>query len=619
MKTFYGVLIGVLILATSVSTLAAGYPAREIDRAEKAIEKAIEAGAPRNCPDLFAQALKKLLAAIEAADVKKDYAKAKTLANEARKLADKARKYKPRKPQNEQEGIRSLKRLSFSYSAASQSLPHVASIMPGQESMDWGDSNTETYNRIYEDRFVTVKNKPLSTFSVDVDTASYANVRRFLANGQMPPKDAVRIEELINYFNYDFPQPKGSDPFSVNVEIASCPWYPDHRLARIGLKGKMLEANERPASNLVFLLDVSGSMGTEKKLPLLKKAFQLLVKQLGSNDRVAIVVYAGASGLILDSTACCERAEKHILASLNRLSAGGSTNGGSGIELAYKIAQENFIQGGVNRVILATDGDFNIGITNQGDLIRMIEEKAKGGVFLTVLGFGMGNYKDSTLEKLADKGNGNYAYIDTFKEARKVFVDQLNSNLVTIAKDVKIQIEFNPAVVQAYRLIGYENRRLNAEDFKDDTKDAGEVGAGHMVTALYQIVPIGHEIGVSEATDVDTLKYQQPSDDSMVSNSDEMMTVKLRYKKRDSEKSQLITVPVKDEGQGYDMASGDFKFVTSVAQFGLLLRDSKYKFGSTYNNVIEIAGNNKGKDTYGYRSEFIGMVRNAMALKKEIK
>ena len=631
MRKIHLLIVVFIIAGLAAVSLAAQYPAKEIKAAERAIDEAKNAGAPSTCPDLFSLAMKKLLAAIEAADVEKNYEKAKALAIEAKALANKAKNCQSPELKESEDALktgmppppppsimpaaaggktmksRSPKKLgNFSFSGAPAPRPSEGAP---------GDFNTEAYDRIYENKFFTVGNKPLSTFSIDVDTASYSNMRRFLNNGNLPPKDAVRIEEMINYFSYDYPQPKGADPFSVNVEIASCPWQPDHRLARIGLKGKVLDVGKRPASNLVFLLDVSGSMGNPNKLPLLRQAFKLLVKQLGPKDRVAIAVYAGASGLILDSTACSEKAKKYIIESLDHLKAGGSTNAGSGIQLAYKVAQDNFIKGGVNRVILATDGDFNVGVTNQGDLIRMIEKKAKNGVFLTVLGFGMGNYKDSTLEKIADKGNGNYAYIDSFKEARKVFVDQLNSNLVTIAKDVKIQIEFNPALVKAYRLIGYENRILKAEDFNDDKKDAGEIGAGHTVTALYQIVPVGKKIGVKEGTDVDELKYQKGKGLTNASKSGEMMTVKLRYKKPDGDKSKLIKVPVQDGGKSFGDASLDFKFASSVAQFGLLLRDSKYKFNSSYNAVIEVGDGAKGKDQFGYRREFIDLVRNAKAVK----
>ncbi|MDP6636608.1 MAG: VWA domain-containing protein, partial [Phycisphaerae bacterium] len=392
--------------------------------------------------------------------------------------------------------------------------------------------NTETYDRIVDNAFKLVADHPLSTFSTDVDTASYANVRRFLAHNQLPPPGAVRIEEMINYFTYSYDQPtsRSPHPFAVHAEAASCPWEPKHRLVRIALKGRELDPAKRPPSNLVFLLDVSGSMGSHNKLPLVKAAMKMLVEQLGEGDRVAIVVYAGASGLVLDSTSC-DRKER-IISALDKLQAGGSTNGGAGIELAYSVAISNFIKGGTNRVILATDGDFNIGTTNNSELIRLIEKKASSGVFLSVLGFGMGNYKDGRMEKLADKGNGNYAYIDTESEARKVLVREMCGTLVTIAKDVKIQVEFNPAEVTAYRLIGYENRILNKEDFNNDKKDAGDIGAGHTVTALYQIVPAGQKVNVPG---VDKLKYSSNTTPSAAADSGEMMTVKLRYKKPDGD------------------------------------------------------------------------------------
>jgi len=466
--------------------------------------------------------------------------------------------------------------------------------------------NREAYDRIVDNPFVSAALKPLSTFSIDVDTASYSNVRRFLTQNQRPPKDAVRIEELVNYFSYDYPQPDGEHPFSVNLEVAGCPWKSNHRLIRIGLKGREIAAEDSPASNLVFLLDVSGSMGTANKLPLLKQAMRMLVDRLTENDRVAIVVYAGASGLVLPSTGGERRAD--ILAALDRLTSGGSTNGGAGIELAYRTATENFIEGGVNRVILATDGDFNVGTTSQGDLTRLIEEKAKTGVFLTVLGFGMGNYQDARLESLADKGNGNYAYIDTIREAQKVLVDQMKGTLITIAKDVKIQIDFNPAKVNAYRLIGYENRILAARDFNDDTKDAGEIGAGHTVTAFYEIVPAGVEI---DLPDVTPSKYVKPAESATGSDSPELLTARLRYKAPDGDTSKLIEVPVTDHGTSYAGASGDFKFGASVAAFGMILRDSPHKGTTTLDAVLELADEGKGKDVHGYRAEFLQLVAKA--------
>lgn len=472
-----------------------------------------------------------------------------------------------------------------------------------------GQFESETYARIRDNLFHSVTENPLSTFSIDVDTASYANVRRFLLQGSLPPKDAVRIEEMLNYFTYDYPQPKRGEPFSVNVEVAGCPWDGDHRLVRIGLKGREVPAAKRPPSNLVFLVDVSGSMQPANKLPLLKRALKMLVQQLGENERVAIVVYAGSSGLVLPST-CCDQRQK-VLDALDRLESGGSTNGGEGIQRAYAVAQENFIKGGINRVILCTDGDFNVGVTNHGDLTRLIEEKARGGVFLTVLGFGMGNLKDSTMEKLADKGNGNYAYIDSLHEARKVLVEQMNGTLVTIAKDVKVQVEFNPAQVSAYRLIGYENRLLRKEDFNDDTKDAGEIGAGHTVTALYEIVPPGRALA---SPAVDPLKYQKPARPSPEPASKELLTVKLRYKQPDGDKSSLIERPVTDKGAGYAAASRDFKFAAAVAAFGMVLRDSPHKGSATLDGVLELADEGRGPDRSGYRTEFLSLVKKAQAL-----
>jgi Ca-activated chloride channel family protein len=470
--------------------------------------------------------------------------------------------------------------------------------------------NTEAYDRIEDNPFLQATQSPLSTFSIDVDTASYAVVRRFLQGGTLPPKDAVRIEEMLNYFSYNYPVPSEEGPFSASVEVAQAPWALEHRLVRIGLKGRELEMEQRPSSNLVFLLDVSGSMQPANKLPLLKNAMRLLVDRLGEKDRVAIVVYAGASGLVLPSTSSDQKGE--ILAALENLRAGGSTNGGSGIRLAYQTAVSNFITGGVNRVILATDGDFNVGTTNQGDLTRLIEDNAKSGVFLTVLGFGMGNYKDSTLEKLADMGNGNYAYIDTINEARKVLVDEINSTLVTIAKDVKIQIEFNPLQVSAYRLIGYENRLLRKEDFNDDTKDAGEIGAGHTVTALYEIVPAGRGVQIPG---VDPLKYQTPMGTTDVAQSGELLTLKLRYKRPDGETSRLLEFPVRDGDKAYSQASQDFKFAAAVASFGMILRQSPYQGNGTLAAVLELAQEGKGSDPHGYREEFLELVKQAIELR----
>ena len=483
---------------------------------------------------------------------------------------------------------------------------------PGEEKPE-SPHNTEAYDRIVDNPFIRVAHEPLSTFSIDVDTASYANVRRFLTQGMMPPKDAVRIEELVNYFDYAYEPPTGDEPFSVNVEIAGCPWSPEHRLARIGLKGKEIKQDKRPPANLVFLLDVSGSMNGPAKLPLLKSAMRLLVEKLGENDRVAIVVYAGAEGLALRSTSCDHKEE--ILSALEQLQPHGSTNGGAGITLAYQIAVQNFIAGGTNRVILCTDGDFNVGVTSQGELTRLIEDKAKSKVFLSVLGFGAGNLKDSTMEKLADKGNGNYAYIDTLQEAGKLLVEQMSGTLITIAKDVKIQIEFNPAKVGAYRLIGYENRILAAQDFNDDKKDAGEIGAGHTVTALYELIPPGKEGAVPS---VDALKYAKPSDSPTDAAdkpaSRESFTVKLRYKAPEGDSSQKIERGVIDDGQDFAQATGDFRFASAVAAFGMLLRESPHRGAATYDAVQELAEASRGNDEAGYRKEFLELVRKARGL-----
>jgi Ca-activated chloride channel family protein len=478
-----------------------------------------------------------------------------------------------------------------------------------RETLAEAEHNTEAYDKITDNPFFRAAVEPLSTFSIDVDTASYSNVRRYLSENRLPPKDAVRIEELLNYFPYhDAPPSSASaDPFAVHIEIAGCPWNARHRLARIGVAAKPIDQPRRPASNLVFLVDVSGSMNEPNKLPLVQWSLERLVEQLAENDQVALVVYAGASGLVLPSTSCVHKTE--ILDAIERLRAGGSTNGGAGIQLAYDIAAQNFIKRGTNRVILATDGDFNVGVTYHGDLIRLIEAKAKSGVFLSVLGYGMGNIKDSTLEQLADKGNGHYAYIDSQREAYKVLVEEMGSTLITVAKDVKIQVEFNPARVGAYRLIGYENRIMAHQDFNDDTKDAGEVGAGHHVTALYELVPPGEEAGLPG---VDPLKYQKRGQSSGSSN--ESLTVKLRYKEPEGDKSKLIEIGVADKGQSFADSSPDLKFATAVAGFGMLLRDSAYKGSLTYSGVLEIAEPMLGDDPSGYRKEFIAAVRIAQQL-----
>ncbi len=464
-------------------------------------------------------------------------------------------------------------------------------------------SSNERYARIEENPFLEASRAPLSTFSIDVDTAAYANVRRYLNDGQMPPKDAVRIEELVNYFEYDYPQPIGNQPFSVTTEAATAPWNRKNKIVSIGLQGKKVALEDAPASNLVFLLDVSGSMNAPDKLPLLKDSLKILVNQLTTKDRVAIVVYAGASGLALDSTN--NRGE--ILNALNNLNAGGSTNGGQGIQLAYKVALDNFIQGGSNRVILATDGDFNVGLKSDGELVNLIESKRRTGIFLSVLGFGTGNTNDSMMEKLADKGNGNYAYIDSQTEARKALGEQVAGTLYTIAKDVKIQVEFNPARVAGYRLIGYENRLLANRDFNDDKKDAGEIGAGHSVTALYEIVPAGQAI---ENEGVDDLRYSkvEPSDTRF---NDELLTVKLRYKEPDGTQSKLLTQGLLDRGNSIEAASDNLRFASAVAQFGLLLRDSRYKGSASFGNVSALANQSLGSDLKSYRSDFLNLIEKA--------
>ena len=469
--------------------------------------------------------------------------------------------------------------------------------------------NSETYDHIRDNAFVLVAQDPRSTFSVDVDTASYSIVRRFLRDGQLPPKDAVRIEELINYFPYAYEPPEGAVPFAVHMETAACPWSPDHRLVRIGLKGREVPRGERPPSNLVFLIDVSGSMDAPNKLPLVKASLRLLVEQLQPEDRVAIAVYAGAEGLALPSTPASNKGA--ILSAIESLAPGGSTHGSAGIRLAYETAAASYIEGGVNRVILATDGDFNVGITSPGELVRLIEAKAKSGVFLTALGFGMGNLKDATLEKLADHGNGNYAYIDGLSEARKVLVEQIGGTLVTIAKDVKLQVEFNPAKVKAFRLVGYENRVLAHQDFNDDTRDAGDIGAGHTVTALYEIVPPGLAIAVPG---VDPLKYQSTVAPGAGSGSGELLTLKLRYKQPDSDHSTRLDVPAEDSGRSFEEASADFRFAAAVAAFGMALRDSQYKGDANLRTAQQWARSGLGEDEGGHRAELITLIAQARRL-----
>lgn len=465
--------------------------------------------------------------------------------------------------------------------------------------------NREGYSLIEENRFLRAINNPLSTFSIDVDGASYSNVRRFINDNQRPPKDAVRIEELINYFTYDYPDPESSRPFSLTTEISQAPWNPQHKLVHIGLQGKRISTESLPPSNLVFLLDVSGSMDSPDKLPLLKSALRLLVNELSEEDRVSIVVYAGNAGLVLPPTPGNQK--DTILDAIADLDAGGSTAGGEGIKLAYEVARQNFMPSGNNRVILATDGDFNVGISSDAELVRLIEDYRDRDVFLTVMGFGTGNLQDAKMEQLANKGNGNYAYIDSILEAKKVLVNEMGGTLLTIAKDVKIQVEFNPAKVQGYRLIGYENRLLQAEDFNDDKKDAGELGAGHSVTALYEIIPVGVNSNI-DLPEVDELRYQRNSENFSGNNNDELMLVKLRYKQPTGDTSQLIEQPLIDREVRLENASNSFKFAAAVAEFGMMLRESKYKGSSNFAQAIDLARESQGEDSSGYRAEFIRLV-----------
>ncbi len=471
---------------------------------------------------------------------------------------------------------------------------------------------TEEYDVIRENRFLAAEENPLSTFSIDVDGGSYSNVRRFLQSGQLPPAGAVRIEELINYFHYDYPQPVGPDPFSIQTEISSCSWNPSHQLLMIGLQGKTIPTENLPPSNLVFLIDVSGSMFEPEKLPLVQRSLKLLVDQLREKDRVSLVAYAGNAGLVLASTPGSEK--EKIKQAIDRLEAGGSTAGGAGIELAYKIAEQNFMKQGNNRVILCTDGDFNVGPSSDSELDRIIEKEKKTGVFLTVLGYGVGNYKDSKMEKLADEGNGNHSYIDNEMEARKVLINEFGGTLFTIAKDVKLQIEFNPALVQSYRLIGYENRMLNKEDFNNDQKDAGELGSGHTVTALYEIIPVGVKNDFIEK--VDPLKYQKKNQTVATLNANELATIKFRYKEPTGDESRLIERAVTHAQVEVENTSTNFRFVSAVAQFGMVLRNSAFKQESSFAGAYALAKNALGPDPEGYRTEFLQLIQGAGKLAK---
>ncbi len=498
---------------------------------------------------------------------------------------------------------------AFRYHEAALAVPVAAAdegIGPGE--------GGEKYDEIIDNPFRRVVEHPLSTFSIDVDTASYSKVRQYLVDyNQLPRPDAVRIEELLNYFPYDYAAPveSQSEPFATHVAVSQCPWNAEHRLVRLALKGREVNKDVRPSSNLVLLIDSSGSMKSPNKLPLLKRGMRLLLQQLNENDRVAVVAYAGAAGLVLDSTPATDA--DTILAALSRLEAGGSTNGGQGLQLAYQIARDNFVDQGTNRVLLCTDGDFNVGMTGTDQMVRFVEDQSKGGIDLTVLGFGMGNLNDAMLEQISGRGNGNYAFIDTYNEAKKVLVEQLSGTLVTIAKDVKLQVEFNPAKVAAYRLIGYENRMLQTEDFNDDKKDAGEIGAGHSVTALYEVVPQG--VSTAETLpSTDPLKYQEPPRNSAAAESGELLTVKLRYKAPGDDASQLIEHVVHDSGARFNDADEEFKFAAAVAGFGMLLRQSDHRGDWTYENVMQVAQSSLGNDAHGFREEFVELVSIARSL-----
>jgi Ca-activated chloride channel homolog len=470
--------------------------------------------------------------------------------------------------------------------------------------------NYDDYNALQENIFTNTADQSLTTFSADVDRASYTTTRAALQGNQMPYRKGVRIEEFINYFDYNYPSPTDGKPIAVQTELAASPWNPSLQLLRIGLQAQRIDTEKLPASNLVFLIDVSGSMDAENKLPLVKQAMYLLIDQLRADDKVAIVVYAGNSGLVLPATSGADKAT--IKAALERLSAGGSTAGGAGIELAYSEATKNFIKGGNNRVILCTDGDFNVGITSESALQTLIEEKRKSGVFLSCLGFGNGNYKDTTMETLADKGNGNYAYIDNIKEAQKVFIKEFGGTIFTVAKDVKLQIEFNAKYVKAYRLIGYENRKLNNEDFNNDAKDAGDMGSGHSVTAVYEIVPQG--VNSPYLANIDALKYKKNAVNQVATG--EVATLKIRYKQPADSTSKKMEHIISSASQPFDKTSDNFRFVAAVAEFGLLLRQSEFKGNASYEQVLNIAKSAKTQDKEGYKTEFINLVEIADRLDK---
>ena len=478
----------------------------------------------------------------------------------------------------------------------------------------YDSEKNEEYSSFAENRFKDAKSDPLSTFSLDVDVASYSNIRRMINQGQKPPKDAVRVEQFINYFSYDYPNPNGKHPVSIITETQACPWNKQNLLVRIGVKAKEVPSENIPASNFVFLIDVSGSMESPNRLPLVKSSLKLLTNNLRDKDRVSIVVYAGAAGEVLPSTSGADK--QKIFEALDALHAGGSTAGGAGIELAYRVAQKNFIKGGNNRVILCTDGDFNVGVSSEKGLESLIEEKRQTGIYLTVLGYGMGNYKDSKLQILSQKGNGNHAYIDNLQEANRVLVQEFGSTMYAVAKDVKMQVEFNPAYVGAYRLVGYESRLLNKEDFNDDTKDAGELGAGHTVTAFYEIIPAGVK---NPYGSVDDLKYQKnpawESSSAQWIKNNEMMTVKLRYKPLGSDSSVKMEIPVMTSDKN-KAPSADYTFASAVAMFGQLLRNSDFKGTATYDDVVALARKGFGEDKQGYRHEFVRLAESMKQLEK---
>jgi Ca-activated chloride channel family protein len=513
-------------------------------------------------------------------------------------------------PQEEDKEAFKLTTITRQRAPMSEPAPPQMNAKRRASSADSSRLDGEGYAPIEENRFLAAKQNPLSTFSIDVDAASYSNVRRLLREGVIPPPGAIRIEELINYFDYQYPQPKGDDPFSVNTEMAACPWNPAHRLMLVGLQGKVMPEEKLPAANLVFLIDVSGSMDEPDKLPLVKTSLKMLINQLRDNDRVAIVVYAGNAGLVLPSTAGTEK--QKIRDAVDNLEAGGSTAGGAGLELAYKVAAENFIKGGNNRIVLSTDGDFNVGPSSDDALVALVEKERQSGIFLSVLGYGEGNYQDAKMQQLADKGNGNHFYIDNSTEAQRVLVKEFGGTLFTIAKDVKIQVEFNPAAVSAYRLIGYENRMLAAEDFNDDRMDAGELGSGHRVTALYELIPAG--VSDEFTPSIDELRYQPKKDVVNGTGTDEWMTIKLRYKQPDGDVSRLISETAGKDFEQVERASDNLRFAAAVAEFGMLLRNSAFREKSSWVQVSNLAKSAFDHDPEGYRHEFVGLAETAASL-----